>query len=277
MAFPSQSGQMRNYGATDENRIPNVEVVGTQFSPTELYSLCENITTNVYTINSSFKQLDEALKAFGTSRDNQGLRDKVHVTQLSTNQIISQTTKDLQRLTVVVRKGDRQQKLQVEKLTNRFKEEVKSYSLKQKQVADKMKHCLLPSEVATLEEGGDDWMKSDENYRQLAKQKQKQQELEFEQGMLIEQAQRVKQIEEDVLDVNEIMRELSAMVFQQTESINLIENAVDDVHSSVDQGRQELEKAAAYQARRRTKTVCMLSIVIVIVLIVGFFIFLGNR
>lgn len=78
MSFGSaRSGPMRNYGATNENRVPNVEIIGTQFSPTELYSLCENITTNVYTINSSFKQLDEALKALGTSRDSQGLRDKV--------------------------------------------------------------------------------------------------------------------------------------------------------------------------------------------------------
>lgn len=82
---------------------------------------------------------------------------------------------------------------------------------------------MLPSEVASQsEEPGEDWMKADEEYRKLAKQKALQQELEFEQGLLIEQEQRVKQIEEDILDVNEVMRELSAMVFQQSESISKI-------------------------------------------------------
>lgn len=41
--------------------------------------------------------------------------------QSSTNSKIKMTSKDLQRLTIVVRRGDKQQKLQVEKLTNDFK------------------------------------------------------------------------------------------------------------------------------------------------------------
>jgi len=66
------SGSARGYGAT-EARVPDV-----QFSnPTEFYNLCESITTNVYTINQSWKQLDEALKLLGTDRDSAGLRDKM--------------------------------------------------------------------------------------------------------------------------------------------------------------------------------------------------------
>jgi hypothetical protein len=45
---------------------------------------------------------------------------------------VSQTAKDLQRLTVVVRKGDKQQKLQAEKLTGDFKDAVQCYSRLQK-------------------------------------------------------------------------------------------------------------------------------------------------
>lgn len=50
-------------------------------------------------------------------------------------------------------------------------------------------------------------------------QKQVQQNLEFEQGMLQERESRIRQIEDDVLDVNQIMRELSALITQQGESI----------------------------------------------------------
>lgn len=51
-----------------------------------------------------------------------------HVSQLSTNQIIGVTTKDVLRLNMIVRKGDKQQKLQVDKLSNDFKESVARYS-----------------------------------------------------------------------------------------------------------------------------------------------------
>jgi hypothetical protein len=62
------------YGST-EARVPEVDFSG--FNPTEFYNLCESITTNIYTINQSWKQLDEALKLLGTDRDSAGLRDKM--------------------------------------------------------------------------------------------------------------------------------------------------------------------------------------------------------
>lgn len=68
MAHSSQT-----YGSTDQRAdVPDVG-----FSPTELYSLSENITTNIYTINTSWRTLERAYKNIGTSKDNQGLRDKV--------------------------------------------------------------------------------------------------------------------------------------------------------------------------------------------------------
>lgn len=55
-----------------------------------------------------------------------------HVTQLSTNQVVTQTSKDIARLTVLMRRGDKQQKLQIEKLTTDFKDALQRYSYMQK-------------------------------------------------------------------------------------------------------------------------------------------------
>lgn len=67
-------GAQRSYGATSQD-IPSVGF-SSSFHP-ELRSQAQSITTNIYTINSSQKQLDDALKMLGTKRDNQGLRDKM--------------------------------------------------------------------------------------------------------------------------------------------------------------------------------------------------------
>lgn len=55
-----------------------------------------------------------------------------HQIQTTTNIKIQTTSKDLQRLTVVVRHGDKQQRLQVEKLTSDFRNVVEYYSKSQK-------------------------------------------------------------------------------------------------------------------------------------------------
>lgn len=60
-----------------------------------------------------------------------------HLIQSSANMKIVSTNKDLQRLTVVVRHGDKQQKLQVEKLTSDFRKIVEIYSATQQ-----VKHIL---------------------------------------------------------------------------------------------------------------------------------------
>lgn len=54
----------------------------------------------------------------------------------------------------------------------------------------------------------------------IAAQKSLQHELEFEQGMLVEREQRILQIEGDILDINQIMRELGAMVHEQGEAVS---------------------------------------------------------
>lgn len=60
---------------------------------------------------------------------------------------------------------------------------------------------------------------NDTDYLFHQQQKTMQQNLQFEQNMLKEREQRVRQIEEDVLDVNQIMRELNVLVAQQGEAI----------------------------------------------------------
>lgn len=92
------SGNQRRYGATDG--VPGVAFAGglgssglprgglaggmggldsnaSQFSPTELYNLCENITTNIYTINNGRKKVEQELRSIGTAKDTQGLRDRM--------------------------------------------------------------------------------------------------------------------------------------------------------------------------------------------------------
>lgn len=62
--------QPYNYGATSSTDVGFVGKRSQEFN-----NLCDNVVTNVYTINSSLKTLDNALKTIGTKRDNQGVRN----------------------------------------------------------------------------------------------------------------------------------------------------------------------------------------------------------
>lgn len=63
----------QNYGSISETR----EVDFSDANYSEFNSLCDNVVTNIYTINSSWKTLENAQKAIGTSKDSPALRDKM--------------------------------------------------------------------------------------------------------------------------------------------------------------------------------------------------------
>ncbi|XP_055303628.1 syntaxin-12 [Sitodiplosis mosellana] len=271
---------LRDYGATSSSTsgmLPGpsgMSAAGTDvtfagFSPTEFMSLSESIAQNIASVKSSWQSLEKILKLIGGKKDTVALRDKAHQIQSSANEKVLATKKDLQRLTVVVRHGDKQQKLQVERLTSDFQKVVEIYSACQQQIAAKLKGIILinASQQEDLNNDSNN-TGTDTDYLFHQKQKQMQQSLQFEQSMLKDREQRVRQIEEDVLDVNQIMRELNTLINQQGETIDTIENSIDNVGNDVEAGRSELVKAAEYQAKYRRKVIILLLIAVIIGLIV---------
>lgn len=124
--------------------------------------------------------------------------------------------------------------------------------------------------------------------------------LKFENELLIEREQNVNLIESNVLDVNEMMNNLSSLLIAQGESVQTIADVIEDGTSTVSsnhpvslsklsisnlskfnlisftqiaEGASELEKAASSQNKFRKKVVFLLIIAIIIALLVVFSIY----
>ncbi|KAK9869971.1 hypothetical protein WA026_006068 [Henosepilachna vigintioctopunctata] len=242
--------QMQNYGSI--STPPDVNFAGNR--SVEFNITCDNVVTNIYTINSSFRGLENALKNIGTTKDNHGLRNKIHVMQLSTNEIAAVTSKEISKLKSLMTKGDKQQQLQIEKLEENFKEAIGRYSTTQKEIANKQKAHLLVSVNVENEE-------SDDN---VYKQQMLAREMAFEQEMLIERETRIMQIESDILNVNDIMRELGSLVHEQGSTIDTIENSIDHAVGRVEEGTEQLIKASVYQRKKRWKLLYLILVIAVV-------------
>ncbi|XP_074037650.1 syntaxin 13 [Leptinotarsa decemlineata] len=248
MSYPHSYGSITSPPAVDFSGSSN---------SSEFNSYADNVVTNIYTINSSIKTLDNALKVIGTKKDNQGVRNQIHVTQLSTNQIASATSRNIHKMKLIVAKGDKHKLLQVEKLEGNFKDTVGRYYKLQKEVANKQKSHLLLQEYVTSENASGEDLEQE-------RQAQKTREMAFEQDMLLERESRIRQIESDILDVNQIMRELGSLVHVQGETIDSIENSIDHAVGNIEEGTEQLIKASRYQSRYRRKLVYLVLIGLVI-------------
>nr|XP_054930609.1 syntaxin-7-like isoform X1 [Dermacentor andersoni] len=240
---PGGGRTAQNYGSTQRGfggmESPSRASIDTS---QRYHQLCDNISSSIFAINNDSATLDRAARQLGTQADTDAFREKLHMTQQNANLTIKSTTTALQDLATLVAQGDKQQKLQSSRLRNEFQEVVKRYSNLQKTVATRQKYTMYarPSAQARPSGGGGSqsggWfdgqqprseettaLLDDAGSPQSPTQQQQQQylrqDVDYEQAMLVEREQRIRRIEADMLDCNQIFKDLANIVHEQGDVI----------------------------------------------------------
>ncbi|KAK7486647.1 hypothetical protein BaRGS_00022048, partial [Batillaria attramentaria] len=233
--FNTMSNQQRGYGTVREYRDDPSAPSTTFRDPSNGYQdagrssatdLCEQIRSNIFQINNGANTIERALKSIGTDRDCPALRDKVHETSLNTNKTAQATTRLIRSATA--KRGDR-------KATEKVKTAVKLGTQHSKPLVD------------IAGDGYSDQQRLLEDDDRVAKLQAQEVVIEDDLALLREREERIRQLESDVLDVNEIFRDLGAMISEQGEVLNDIEANVERAYSNVETGNEQLVKAADYQ------------------------------
>uniref|UniRef100_L7M445 Putative snare protein pep12/vam3/syntaxin 7/syntaxin 17 n=1 Tax=Rhipicephalus pulchellus TaxID=72859 RepID=L7M445_RHIPC len=284
---PGGGRTAQNYGSTQQGfgGMDSPSRVSSD-TPQRYHQLCDNISSAIFSINNDTATLERASRQLGTQADTDAFREKLHMTQQNANLTIKSTTSALQELGTLVAQGDKQQKLQSSRLRNEFQEVVKRYSSLQKTVATRQKYTMYarPSAAAKPSGGGGTqtggWFDSqpatsdetaalldDPGSPQSPTQQQQQQHLrqdmDYEQALLVEREQRIRRIESDMLDCNQIFKDLANIVHEQGDVIDTIEGNIESTQHNTAQAVEQLRSAANYQRKYRRKTCCLLVLVVV--------------
>jgi len=289
----------RNYGAVREYRDDpesGFAPYRDQRSPfqsasnsNELAShLSDKISTNIFKINSNATTLERASKQIGTNKDSVQLRDRIHSSEQSTNFLIKETAEAFHSFSRNISsfKANKQQKLLFERLKADFKETVQRYNNLQKVAAQKAKSAVVLNSQQKQSKNLINWGEEDDKEELLKRQQQEEQYeqlqaqdalIDSDLSLLQEREERIRQLEGDILDINEIFRDLGALVHEQGEAIDTIEANVETAYSQVEQGNQQLEQAARYQRKSRKKLCILMLILVIIVAIIAVIIYVSMR
>uniref|UniRef100_A0A023GHY0 Putative snare protein pep12/vam3/syntaxin 7/syntaxin 17 n=1 Tax=Amblyomma triste TaxID=251400 RepID=A0A023GHY0_AMBTT len=295
---PGGGRDAQNYGSTQQSYGGPTR--GTDTSQ-RYHQLCDNISSSIFSINNATATLERASKQLGTQADTDAFREKLHMTQQNANLTIKSTTSALQDLGALVTQGDKQQKLQSSRLRSEFQEVVKRYSNLQKQVATRQKYTMgvRPGGAAARPSGGGaapqsgGWFDTprqrpeeatslleDVESPQSPTQQQQQhwrQDLDYEQAVLVERDQRIRQIEADMLDCNQIFKDLAAIVHEQGDMIDTIEGNIENTQQNTAAAVDQLRSAASYQRKYRQKTCCLLVLVVVVAAVLALVIYFSVK
>ncbi|XP_051879498.1 t-SNARE domain-containing protein 1 [Pristis pectinata] len=261
--------------------------LASQIDPNEIQEVFQELTANIFRINTNVTSLEKSLQALGTPNDTQELRDELHTTQQETNKTISSSTKYIKQLSEIVRGSSRREWLQLDRLKNQLSDSIQRYGTLQKKVAEKSR-ALLPStlknrqiaknpftEISDEDEflgrGPSKWQATVEASDPAQAQGQAflSEVTEDEVELIKQREEALLQIEADMLDVNQIIKDLALLVHEQGENIDSIEANIERAATNVDTANEQLMKASQHQKRaRKVKCFFILAALVILVVII---------
>lgn len=111
--------------------------------------------------------------------------------------------------------------------------------------------------------------------RQEVSQLAAQDDVDFQESVIIEREEEIRNIEQGVGDLNVLFRKVAQIVNEQGENLDTIGANIDNTHHDTRQADVETRQAARYQKAARSKSLCLLLILGIILTIVLLAIFLG--
>jgi len=237
---------------------------------TEFQRLAQNIGTNIQKIQQNVSSMQRMITQIGSPQDNTQLQNQLHQIQHYTQQLAKDSSKQLQDLNNYGSQeaaDPRQWKLQRERLQADFTRALDNFQRAQRSAAQKEKDAIKKFRTA----GGQTQAETDlidieggggANRAQMMMQEE--QNLEH----LVERERAVTQLEADIMDVNQIFKDLAAMVHDQGELVDSIEANVETSSIRVSEGTEQLRQAERYQNKARKKKMILAAIGFIVLVII---------
>lgn len=172
------------------------------------------------------------------------------------------------------------QKYSQQKLSREFKAALGEFQSLQRTAIEKQRASVTAAKAALDHETeGAPSSPAGDQLQQLQQQEQvhlaPQDEVDFQEALITEREEEIRQIEEGVGDLNVLFQQVAQIVSEQGEQLQTIESNAVNVRDDTRGADYELRSAARYQKNARSKACCLLLILAVIMAIVLLAVFLG--
>ncbi|XP_030074418.1 syntaxin-12 [Microcaecilia unicolor] len=264
------------YGPLEDFRSP---------PPRDFNSIVQICSGNVQRITHNTSQIKSLLSQLGTKQDTSKLQENLQQIQHSTNQIAKETNQCLKELGTLPLplslSEQRQQKLQKERLMNDFSAALNSFQTVQRKVSEKEKETVARaragSRLSGEERHKDEQLVSFDSNEEWNQMQSHEEDVITEQDLELikERESAIQQLEADILDVNQIFKDLAVMIHDQGEMIDSIEANVESAEVHVEHASDQLQRAAYYQKKSRKKICILILVLVVVAVILGLIIWLS--
>ncbi|KAM4538972.1 syntaxin-12 isoform 1-T2 [Odontesthes bonariensis] len=239
-------------------------------------TLIQTCSSNIQKITQNTAHIKTMVNQLGTRQDTSELQDRLQQIQHYTNQLAKDTNKNLKELGSIPLPSSpseqRQQKLQRDRLMSDFSAALNNFQAIQRQAAEKERESIARaragSHLSTEDSFRDEKLVSfdnQEDWGQMTTQTEEAAITEEDLELIKDRETNIRQLESDIMDVNQIFKDLAVMIHDQGEMIDSIEANVENAEVHVERGSEQLQRAAYYQQKSRKK-MCILAMVCSVIL-----------
>ncbi|POR37990.1 Syntaxin-12, partial [Tolypocladium paradoxum] len=236
------------------------------------------LKTKLQSLLSSNRKLANDVNVLGTKKDTPRLRERVHNSMEKARELCREIGDGVKRLQTW-EDLSKQQRYEQTKVSSDFQAALQGFQDLQRKALEKEKASISAARAAQGSEAGHAPDQAGAPLEQLQQQELSQlapqDEVDFQEALIIEREEEIRNIEQGVGDLNVLFRQVAQIVDEQEVGIRTIADNVENVQDNTRQADIETRQAARYQKAARNKSCCLLLILAVILTIVILAIVLG--
>ncbi|XP_017335412.1 syntaxin-12 [Ictalurus punctatus] len=243
--------------------------------PRDFSNLFQTCSSNIQKITHNTGQIKSMLFQLGSRPDTPELQDRLQQMQHYTNQLAKETNKHLKKLGSLplpqAPSEQRQQRIQKDRLMNDFSAALNNFQVVQRRAAERERESMARARAGSrflVEESNQDeqlvTFEKNEDLGPFQSQVEEEPITEEDLELIKERETNIRQLEADIMDVNQIFKDLAVMIHDQGDIIDSIESNVESSEVHVERGTEQLQRAAYYQRKSR-KRMCILALVLSLV------------
>lgn len=243
--------------------------------PRDFGNLFQTCSSNIQKITHNTGQIKSMLFQLGSRPDTPELQDRLQQMQHYTNQLAKETNKHLKELGSLPLpqspSEQRQQRIQKDRLMNDFSAALNNFQVVQRRAAERERESMARARAGSrflIEDSNQDeqlvTFEKNEDSEPFQSQVEEEPITEEDLELIKERETNIRQLEADIMDVNQIFKDLAVMIHDQGDIIDSIEANVESAEVHVEHGTEQLQRATYYQRKSRKK-MCILALVVSLV------------
>ncbi|KAF9424982.1 hypothetical protein BGZ94_007948 [Podila epigama] len=259
------------HGAQPWNTTGHTIVVVGEVPQGDYDYMIKQISDQVFRISSNITSVQRLVEWLGTNKDSHDVRTKLQELTEQLRVQIKETSQNIKYLSKYEGSG---KKLETQKVSKDFQRLLVEFQKVQRVSAEKQREFVFKArQVAKNEYPADEGQEEAEQPLIDDAQRRLQllvvdNELEYNEAMIVQREDEIREIEQGITELNEIFRDLGAMVHEQGGMLDSIESNVTSIAMSTEAAAEELHEAAEHQKSAQSKSCYLLMIAAIVTAVV---------